>query len=196
MSAHDVLQLLTKVKRTGDGQWIACCPAHEDRSPSMTIKELSDGRVLIHDFAGCSVDEILGVLGLEFDVLFPEKDPESGANFEGVEVGDTFACVFYMQYSRGISSAPDLKVIRAGKRDVFCKPVSYDGREIKFTRKGLNRDCYPLGHEKVLKAREEIRFANRSRRCLKIMEANRNNYDDELMDAIEAFDFRIKEVKS
>lgn len=76
MSAHDVLQLLTKVKRTGDGQWIACCPAHEDRSPSMTIKELSDGRVLIHDFAGCSVDEILGSLGLEFDVLFPEKGPE------------------------------------------------------------------------------------------------------------------------
>lgn len=77
MSASDILQLLRKVKAVGKNQWVACCPAHDDRSPSMTITETADGKVLIHDFAGCSVDEILGSLGLELDVLFPDQIVDS-----------------------------------------------------------------------------------------------------------------------
>ncbi len=77
MSVQDILPLLRKVKAVGKGQWIACCPAHDDRSPSMTIRETDDGRVLIHDFAGCSVEEILGALGIGFDALFPERLPDS-----------------------------------------------------------------------------------------------------------------------
>jgi hypothetical protein len=38
----------------------------------MTIKELPDGRILIHDFGGCGTDAILGVLGMEMGDLFPE----------------------------------------------------------------------------------------------------------------------------
>ena len=33
-------------------RWIARCPAHEDRSPSLSISE-RDGRILAHCFAGC-----------------------------------------------------------------------------------------------------------------------------------------------
>lgn len=68
-----LLASLNKVRRTGDGRWIACCPAHQDKSPSMSIREVDDGRVLVHCFAGCSVEEILGAVGLSFDALFPEK---------------------------------------------------------------------------------------------------------------------------
>lgn len=63
-------------RRTGD-QWSACCPAHDDRGPSLSVRELSDGRVLLHCFAGCTVDEVLGALGLEVADLFPPK-PETG----------------------------------------------------------------------------------------------------------------------
>ena len=69
----DLISRLEKCKRTGSGTWLACCPAHEDRSPSMSIREVEDGRVLVHCFAGCGVDAILGAVGLEFDVLFPPK---------------------------------------------------------------------------------------------------------------------------
>jgi hypothetical protein len=61
------------VKRTGPGRWIARCPAHDDRGPSLSIRELDDGRVLVHDFAGCSIESILGAVGLAFDALFPER---------------------------------------------------------------------------------------------------------------------------
>ncbi len=76
MPIDTLLSRLDKAKPKGKGQWIACCPAHEDRAPSMTIAETDDGRVLIHCFAGCSVEEILSAVGLGFDVLFPPK-PDS-----------------------------------------------------------------------------------------------------------------------
>jgi CHC2 zinc finger len=73
MSVDTFLSALDKVKRKGKGQWIACCPAHDDKSPSMTIAELDDGRVLCHCFSGCSVEEILSAIGMGFDVLYPPK---------------------------------------------------------------------------------------------------------------------------
>lgn len=77
MSADEILSRLQKVKRTGDGRWIACCPAHDDRTPSMTIRDLGDGRILMHCFSGCDTESILGSIGLTFDALFPERLPYS-----------------------------------------------------------------------------------------------------------------------
>jgi hypothetical protein len=66
-----VLSRLDRVKRTGADRWIACCPAHDDRGPSLSIREIEDGRVLLHCFAGCDVSEILAALSLEIGDLFP-----------------------------------------------------------------------------------------------------------------------------
>ncbi len=71
MSADTLLSRLEKTRRTGSGTWLACCPAHADKSPSMTVRELEDGRVLLHCFAGCDVGAVLGALGLEFGDLYP-----------------------------------------------------------------------------------------------------------------------------
>ncbi len=73
MSTDALLSQLAGVKRTGVNRWIACCPAHSDKRPSLTVCELDDGRVLAHCFAGCSVEEVLHAVGLEFDALYPEK---------------------------------------------------------------------------------------------------------------------------
>ena len=42
------------------------------------MRELDDGRVLIHCFAGCSVAGILTAVGLNFDSLFPGRSIEHG----------------------------------------------------------------------------------------------------------------------
>ena len=73
MSADKLLSRLQRVRRTGPGKWIASCPTREDKSPSLAIRELDDGTVLLHDFGGDSVEAILGAVGLTFDDLFPEK---------------------------------------------------------------------------------------------------------------------------
>lgn len=76
MSADILLSRLDKVRPTGAGSWIACCPAHDDKHPSMTVREADDGIVLVHCFSGCNVEQILGAVGLDFDALFPPKPIE------------------------------------------------------------------------------------------------------------------------
>jgi hypothetical protein len=73
MSAAPILHRLHKVKQTGTGRWIASCPGHEDKSPSLSVRELDDGRVLLHDFGGCHVTDVLAALGLEMGDLFPDR---------------------------------------------------------------------------------------------------------------------------
>jgi hypothetical protein len=57
-------------RRSGRG-WIARCPAHKDRSPSLSIGEGRDGRILLHCFAGCSTVSVLAACGLSMSHLFP-----------------------------------------------------------------------------------------------------------------------------
>lgn len=73
MSADTLLSRLDKVKRTGPGRWNARCPAHDDRGPSLSIREVDDGRVLVHCFAGCSVHEIVAAVDMELSDLFPPR---------------------------------------------------------------------------------------------------------------------------
>ena len=73
MSADALLAKLDKVRRTGAGRWLACCPAHADRSPSLSVRDADDGRVLVHCFSGCGIDEIMGAVGLTVNDLFPAR---------------------------------------------------------------------------------------------------------------------------
>jgi hypothetical protein len=61
------------MRKVGSG-WIANCSAHEDRSPSLSITEGEDGRLLLHCFAGCQVHDILAAVGLTVSDLFVRKD--------------------------------------------------------------------------------------------------------------------------
>lgn len=70
MGIDPLISRLSGVKQTGPQRWIARCPAHEDRSPSLAIRELEDGRILVHCFAGCEVGAVLGALGLRMGDLF------------------------------------------------------------------------------------------------------------------------------
>ncbi len=73
-----ILPLLEKVRQRQDGQWSARCPAHADKGPSLSVRETSEGAVLLHCFAGCTVAEIVGAMGLELHDLFPPRDAPPG----------------------------------------------------------------------------------------------------------------------
>jgi len=72
MTAEKLLNRVEKYKTLGDGRWVAVCPAHSDRSPSLHITEKADGVVLIHCKAGCGATEVLDAVNLNYDDLFPE----------------------------------------------------------------------------------------------------------------------------
>ena len=71
-AAETLLSRLKRVKRTGPGRWIASSPTREDRHPSLVIRELDDGRVLVHDFGGDDVAAVMAAVGLELADLFPD----------------------------------------------------------------------------------------------------------------------------
>jgi hypothetical protein len=67
-----ILSRLSHVRGSGPG-YVARCPAHEDRSPSLSLRDTGD-RVLLHCHAGCSTEEILDAIGLDWSDLFREAE--------------------------------------------------------------------------------------------------------------------------
>jgi hypothetical protein len=62
-------------RRVSSSRWMARCPAHADKSPSLSIAEGRDGRALVRCFAGCTLDAVLQAAGLTIQSLFPGPAP-------------------------------------------------------------------------------------------------------------------------
>ena len=114
MSPEDFIARVGPAKRTGRDKWVARCPAHDGKSStSLAIRALADGRILVHCFGGCQVDEVVGTLGLELGDLFPETSFSQGAKPERrpFNAHDVLRCVaFEVTVARLCSSA-----MRAGE---------------------------------------------------------------------------------
>lgn len=81
-----VLNRLDKVKSAGANKWKACCPAHDDKHPTLAISETSQGVVLLKCWAGCSTKEIVSAIGLQLRDLFPgDKQPRRGPSKAAIE---------------------------------------------------------------------------------------------------------------
>jgi putative DNA primase/helicase len=48
--------------RKAGGGWTARCPAHDDRTPSLSIRDADDGKVLIRCHAGCNQEQVIATL--------------------------------------------------------------------------------------------------------------------------------------
>jgi len=95
MRVDEFLSKLNKVRSHGKGKWVAICPAHADRSPSLSIAEGDDGRVLVHCFALCPVSDVVAAVGMNLSDLMPEReidDPRpKRMKFLGSQVMDSLA---------------------------------------------------------------------------------------------------------
>ena len=54
MNINDFLGYFEKSYRSGKDEYQCLCPAHNDKTASLSIKNLPDERILIHCFAGCA----------------------------------------------------------------------------------------------------------------------------------------------
>lgn len=71
----DINRLISRlegVKPAGDGRWYAKCPAHADRSPSLSIRDTGE-KVLIHCFTGCDAEDVLTAVGLSWRDLYSDR---------------------------------------------------------------------------------------------------------------------------
>jgi hypothetical protein len=83
-----VLGRLDGVTKAGKN-YKALCPAHGDKTPSLSLKEGDDGRVLIHCFAGCLIEDVVAAMGLSMSDLFSSNHGgRHGPRIPGVSVRD------------------------------------------------------------------------------------------------------------
>lgn len=64
-----LLDRLEGLKQTGPDRWLARCPGHDDKSPSLSLRRVHD-RWLVHCFAGCDASDVLAAVGLSLSDLF------------------------------------------------------------------------------------------------------------------------------
>lgn len=65
------------------GEWTACCPAHDDSTPSLSVKEGTNRTVLLHCFAGCTTLQVVTALGLTMRDLFVDDTSRPGPKPHG-----------------------------------------------------------------------------------------------------------------
>lgn len=70
--AQVLLARLDGVRSAGHG-WVARCPAHDDKRPSLSVAEGREGRLLVHCFGGCQTADVLVAVGLELRDLYPQR---------------------------------------------------------------------------------------------------------------------------
>jgi hypothetical protein len=105
-SVDVILGRLDGVRRSGRG-WVAKCPAHADRSPSLSIAEGDEGRTLVRCFGGCDVTDVLAALGLNLRDLFPERVCDlsplgSAQRREAVRVANAVAAANVLALEAGV----------------------------------------------------------------------------------------------
>lgn len=82
MSIDDFLGRLEGVESTGEGKWVARCPAHDDHNPSLGVAVGSDGRILVKCYAGCTTEAVVAAMGLKMCDLMPEGKRPKGRRSE------------------------------------------------------------------------------------------------------------------
>ena len=72
-----ILSRFRGIRRNGTG-WVALCPAHADKIPSLSIT-VSNGKILLHCHASCSVEAVCSAAGIELRELFTDGGTTTGA---------------------------------------------------------------------------------------------------------------------
>lgn len=61
LTAEEIAAGLERARRNGQG-WMACCPAHYDHNPSLSLTDGEGGRTLLYCHAGCPQDDVIEAL--------------------------------------------------------------------------------------------------------------------------------------
>ena len=69
--AEGIARALGKARRSGN-EWMACCPVHDDQTPSLSLADRPGGGVLVHCQAGCKQADVIDALRARG--LWPERE--------------------------------------------------------------------------------------------------------------------------
>ena len=83
-----LLSRLQKVKKLNDGSYLALCPSHADKNPSLHIA-VKDNKILLSCQAGCKTVDVVKAMGLEMtDLFLKDREPKQPVKAEIVATYD------------------------------------------------------------------------------------------------------------
>jgi len=129
MRAKDILQRLDKVRGISPN-WSARCPAHDDKNPSLSIKETQDGTVLLHCHARCATEDVVSKLGLKMSDLYSDNTNPAKSLIEAYSYEDALGNESYQVLRYSDKSFP------------IRQPDGHGGW--KWTAEGIERVPYRL----------------------------------------------------
>lgn len=146
MNVDDILSKLQKVSKKGNG-WMACCPAHEDKSPSLSVSVGKNG-VLMKCFAGCSFGDIADALHLQPSDLFFDsgKQPDFRKPQKPIPAGEPKIVAEFSYtdaFGKELYRVERWEPGRNGKRKDFIQKHSEGGKWINGMA-GVHRVLYRL----------------------------------------------------
>ena len=91
-------------KSTRSG-WASRCPAHDDQSPSLSVREGDDGKTLVHCHAGCTPEDVCQQLGLGLsDLMTSPASRRNTPSPTSQKWATAEEAISYLETSRGSSS--------------------------------------------------------------------------------------------
>lgn len=73
MTIEEFMKRLEGVREDHPGQYSAKCPAHDDKTASLSVGKGRDNRIVVHCHAGCDHRDILATMGLSEADLFDDS---------------------------------------------------------------------------------------------------------------------------
>lgn len=93
MSVDKLLSRLDGVKNSGKNRWMARCPSHRDKSPSLSVRTVEDGKILCHCFAGCDIGQVLNAVGLSTSDLFDHRLTDSKGQPPKIQLNEALTVI-------------------------------------------------------------------------------------------------------
>lgn len=87
LGVQEILNRLDAPRRTGADRWMARCPAHDDQTPSLSVKN-GEGNILLNCFAGCDFEDVVRALGLEKSDLYHDNGASGSGSREVIDTYD------------------------------------------------------------------------------------------------------------
>lgn len=147
MKLDDFITHFDGVKEKDKNKYTALCPAHNDRTPSLSIGYSPiDNHILIHCFAGCQKVDILRSVGLSLKDLYADEKNQKGTDImkKSNVVNET---EYTYKNANGSIAYTKIRVDYADGSKGFCFK-SPDGKK---SIQGIQRELYNLPD--VLKAK-------------------------------------------
>ena len=121
-----ILARLDGVRKSGKG-YMCKCPAHNDKTPSLSIIERIDGSVSITCFAGCEFHAIVSAIGLTSSDLYPHRNKADMSPQQRAEARQ-WARLAGIDAATGVL-ALEVEVILIGGRKSIAGTVTFDDLE-------------------------------------------------------------------